>query len=92
MIWKDVDSFPKRIEITRVKYPSQYFQESLLADKGYKFLCQDGEDVIWRHTGLSSIHTVRVKPNGDKVDVKDTTVVGNTYPSGFFLNLWGDFP
>jgi hypothetical protein len=45
---------------------SQRFQEECLADKGYRFLRLDGDDVIWRLNGFATVHTIRIKPNGDK--------------------------
>jgi hypothetical protein len=45
---------------------SQRFQEECLADKGYRFLKRDGDDVIWQFNGLATVHTVRIKPNGDR--------------------------
>lgn len=45
--------------------PYQHFKEECWADRGYRFVEWSGEDVIWQHVGLRSIHTIRIKPNGD---------------------------
>ena len=44
----------------------QRWQEELLADRGYRFVEQDGNDFIWKFVGFSSsgTHTVRVTPEG----------------------------
>lgn len=49
--------------------PSQRFREECLADRGYRFLRDDGVDSLWQFRGLATVHTVRVKPNGDTENV-----------------------
>jgi hypothetical protein len=62
--------------------PSQRFREECLADRGYRFLRQDGADMLWQFQGFATTHTVRVKPNGDTEDVPNAAGQGReAYPA-----------
>lgn len=53
----------------QTSFPPQTFQLECLMDRGYRFLRQDGDDVMCQFKGLSGkVHTIRIKPNGDKFD------------------------
>jgi hypothetical protein len=53
--------------------PAQYWRESCLADRGYRFVRWDGDCTIWQFPGVTSkpVCTVKVTPTGDTVDVSN---------------------
>ncbi len=53
---------------------AQRFREECLADRGYKFLIRDIDDMLWEFRGLKSRHVVRVKPDGSTEDVAEMCV------------------
>ena len=56
--------------------PAQYWRESCLADRGYRFIRWDGDCTVWQLRGVTPnpICTVKVTPAGDTVDVSNPRV------------------
>lgn len=50
--------------------PSQYFRESCLADRGYRFVEWEGDNTVWMFRGITekSKRIVRVTPEGEVVN------------------------
>jgi len=53
--------------------PAQYWRESCLADRGYRFVRWDGECTVWQLRGVTPkpIATVKVTPAGETVAVSN---------------------
>ena len=52
---------------------AQYWRESCLADRGYRFVRWDGDCTVWQLRGVTPkpIATVKVTSTGDTVDVSN---------------------
>ena len=58
---------------TSCSTPAQYWRESCLADRGYRFIRWDGDCTVWQLRGVTPnpICTVKVTPAGDTVDMSN---------------------
>ena len=51
--------------------PPQYFRESCLADRGYRFVRWEGACTVWQFRGFILLKTVKVTPAGDVIECSE---------------------